>query len=257
MMSKAELEAEIERLAPFHHKLELPHGLSTFLPGKMRREIEKTRVSNLIKHAFPPLLDACGGSLEGKRVLDVACNCGGFSFAAAEQGAEHVLGFDVVDHYLEQAALIQRANAAERVEFRKLDIEKLDPNDIGHFDVTFCFGILYHLENPVLAMKKLADVSSDIMLVDTTVMKDNLLERLRKRPLWAMNFPAAANRDSEDSSTSLWRAEQRVQFKPNVEGVVQLLKFLGFSSVERIKPTVSGLEKRFYQGRRVAFLARR
>jgi 2-polyprenyl-3-methyl-5-hydroxy-6-metoxy-1,4-benzoquinol methylase len=51
------------------------------------------------------------------------------------------------------------------VEFRSLDIEKLDSDDIGQFDVMFCFGILYHLENPVLAMKKLANVSSDIMLV--------------------------------------------------------------------------------------------
>lgn len=257
MMNKAELEAELERLAPFHHKLDLPYGLSTFLPGKMRREIENTRVSNLVKHAFPALLDACGGSLAGKRVLDVACNCGGFSFAAAERGADHVLGFDVVDHYLEQAGLIKRANQVDTVEFRNLDIEKLDPDDIGQFDVTFCFGILYHLENPVLAMKKLADVSSDIMLVDTTVMKDGLLDRFRRRPLWAMNFPEAATRDSQDSSTSLWRVERRVQFKPNVEGVVELLKFLGFTTVERIKPTASGLEKRFYKGRRVAFLARR
>ena len=66
-----------------------------------------------------------------------------------------------------------------------------------------------------------------------------------------------ATRDSTDSSTSLWREERRVQFKPNVEGVIELLKFLGFASVEIIKPTASGLEKRFYKRRRVAFLARR
>ncbi|MEE4185289.1 MAG: hypothetical protein V2J12_05955 [Gammaproteobacteria bacterium] len=43
-------------------------------------------------------------------------------------------------------------------------------------------------------------------------MKEGMLERFRKRPLWAMNFPEAATRASQDSSTSLWREERRVAF---------------------------------------------
>jgi 2-polyprenyl-3-methyl-5-hydroxy-6-metoxy-1,4-benzoquinol methylase len=137
-----ELSAELERLASFHHNLDLPHQPSTFLADKSRRPVEKTRVSNLVKHASLSLLDACGGSCAGKRVLDVACNCGGFTFEAAKHGADHVLGFGLVEHYLEEAALIKRANEAERVEFRNLNIEDLDETDVGRFDVTFCFGIL-------------------------------------------------------------------------------------------------------------------
>lgn len=261
MMTKEEIEIELDRLAPFHHKVDLPYGLSTFLPEKSRRRIEYTRVSNLVKHAFPALLQACGGSLEGRRVLDVACNCGGFSFEAAELGAEYVLGFDVVDHYLEQAEFIKRALEADRVEFRNIDIERLDEKKNGRFDVTFCFGILYHLENPVLAMKRLAAVTREIMLVDTDVMRDRLFNRIIRRPvkspIWAMNFPKVANRGSQTATTSLWRSETMVQFNPNVQGVVDLLKFLGFRNVERIKPTEKGLEDRFYQGHRVTFLAQR
>ena len=71
-LTKEEMIREIRRLAPFHHEVDLPYDLSTYVPERSRRPIERTRLANLTKHAFPALINACGGSLEGKRVLDVA-----------------------------------------------------------------------------------------------------------------------------------------------------------------------------------------
>jgi len=119
-VNEQEMKSELHRLAPFHHLVELPHGLTTYVPELSRRDIERTRLPNLYAHVWPALLDLCGGSLTGRRVLDVACNCGGFSVEAAKSGAAFVLGIDVVDRYLEQAEFIKRALALENVEFRKL-----------------------------------------------------------------------------------------------------------------------------------------
>jgi len=60
-MTKQEIESEIQRLAPFHHKIELPFGLSTYDPKYSLRHREQTRLDTLIRHAFPELLKACGG----------------------------------------------------------------------------------------------------------------------------------------------------------------------------------------------------
>ena len=166
-INRQEIADEIVRLAPFHHSVDLPFGLSTHIPERARRPVESTRVSNLVRHAFPALMDACGGSLQDKRVLDVACNCGGFSVEAARRGSPSVLGIDVVDHYIEQAALIKRALGLEQLDFRVLDLEALDGEVTAPFDVTFCFGILYHLENPVQAMRILAQQTRHCMLIDT------------------------------------------------------------------------------------------
>lgn len=152
-MNKAELERELRRLAPFHHDIDLPYGLRTHLPEASRQERERTRMKTLVDHAWPALLDACGGSLKGLRVLDVACNCGGFSVQAVRSGADYVMGIDIADHYLEQAKLIKKALGFRNVDFQSLRLEDLDPEVHGRFDVAFCFGILYHLENPVLAMQ--------------------------------------------------------------------------------------------------------
>src|SRR4051794_29086400 len=121
-----ELQQEIRRLAPFHHRIELPHGLSTYVPELSRREVEHSRVDTLVAHAFPALTQACGGTLRGKRVLDVACNCGGFSVEAAKLGASSVLGFDSVAHYIEQANLIRQALGLEQIEFKTMDIDEVN-----------------------------------------------------------------------------------------------------------------------------------
>ena len=154
-MSESELRSELERLRPFHHRIELPYGLSTFAPELSRRPVEGIRVDSFVRHAFPALLDLYGGSLAGKRVLDVACNCGGFSFEAARAGADRVLGFDVADRYIEQANPIRRALGVDQPEFRVMSIDDVTPEKTGSFDVVLCLGILYHLEDPVGAMRSL------------------------------------------------------------------------------------------------------
>jgi tRNA (mo5U34)-methyltransferase len=259
-LTEKELKQEIHRLAPFHHKVELPYGLSTYVSEMSRRPLEHTRLSNLVRHAFPALLEACGGSLEGRRVLDVACNCGGFSVEAAKLGAKYVLGFDVVDHYIEQAHFIKRALNLEQVDFKLMDLDKIDVSNVGQFDITFCFGILYHLENPILSMKRLSSVTRHVMLVDTDLASISFKRRpfcgfFARRPYWLMNVQSASTSDPTSVTTNLWRRDRIVQFQPNETAVVELLKFLGFQKVSRLKPTLADLEKRYYSGGRGTFLA--
>jgi tRNA (mo5U34)-methyltransferase len=251
-MTKQEIESEVKRLAPFHHKLDLPYGLSTYDVERSLRRRETTRLDSLTRHAFPELLKMCGGSLQGKRVIDVACNCGGFSFEAVKHGAEHVLGFDVADRYIEQANFIKRALGLKQIEFRKMLLEDCNEQDIGMYDIAFCFGILYHLEDVVFAMKKLSSVTREIMVVDATVIKTPF----SRNSIWKMSVPRVVESD-EKSTTALWRTEKRCQFKPNVNAVIELLNFLGFPNVDIIKPRQKNLELRYYSGKRVTFLAKR
>jgi tRNA (mo5U34)-methyltransferase len=261
-LTEKELKEEIYRLAPFHHNVELPYGLTTYVPELSCRPIEYTRLKNLLRHAFPALLDVCGGSLAGKRVLDVACNCGGFSVEAAKLGAKYVLGFDVVERYIEQANLIKRALKLESVDFKLMDINMVDTSLTGQFDITFCFGILYHLENPVAAMKRLSSVTRKMMLVDTDLEVLSARRRpfcrfFTRRPFWLMNVASIASADSTSVTTNLWRKDRVVQFRPNEAAVIDLLKYLGFDKVLKLRPTLKDLEKRYHAGARGTFLALR
>lgn len=261
-MTKERMQEEIRRLSPFRHNLELPYDLSTAPPGEHTAELhDDARVENLVAHAFPPLLDVLGGSFDGLAVLDAACNSGGFSVEAARRGAERVLGFDVVDRYVEQADFVKEALELENVEFRKLDLYEVDPGEIGTFDVTFCFGLLYHLENPVLGMRKLAAVTRRVMVVDTNILSDD-----DRRAMWQMTVPSVAGAPPDEagehgggtgagSATNLWRDREYCQMKPNAVAVRRLLEALGFEEVRWIRPTHQGLAQIYRDGRRRTFIA--
>jgi len=211
------LRRELERLGPFHHEFALPFGLRT----SGTSETDRTRMTHLRENVLPELL------LEGRRVLDVACNCGGVSLEAAGR-AEYVLGIDVVERYIEQAEFLKRALGRERVEFRKLAVEDVDAS-LGTFDVSLCLGILYHLENPVLGMRKIADVTTSVIVVDS-----RLDPKHPYQPYWRMNFKGPT---SENKSNTLWRDGTVCQFMPSARAVEDLLRFLEFRNVKRIDPT--------------------
>ena len=250
-MDEQEIKSEVLRLARFHHAIDLPHGLSTHVPELSRHDLERTRLPNLLAHAWPAILDACGGSLKGRRVLDVACNCGGFSVEAAKSGADYVLGIDIVDKYVEQANFVKRALELENVEFRKLGIEDIDPSDVGTFDVSFCFGILYHLENPVSAMRNVAEVTDHIMVVDTA-----LNPKGRAQPSWLMRTRGPPPPTAGQSSTGLWLHREVCEFVPTARAVEELLRFLGFGHVEQLEVT-NASENRYRMQRRGTFIATR
>jgi tRNA (mo5U34)-methyltransferase len=247
-LSQPELEAEVRRLGPFHHGVDLPHGVSTQSRETIRGKGEFNRMRDLQVGAWPTIVEHFGGSLAGQRVLDVGCNCGGFSVRAARDGAEYVLGVDVVDRYIEQAGFIKRALELDALDFRVLGIEDIDRDQLGSFDVTLFFGLLFHLENPVPAMRRLASVTDRMMVVDTNIDKG-------RRPLWRMKVVGAPNPDNP--STSLWRPEEgAIQLMPTQSALERLLNFLGFATVTRLEPHPDQA-RRYHNGTRATFVALR
>ena len=51
--------------------------------------------------------------------------------------------------------------------FRSVETEPLSP--LGGFDVVFCYGLLYHLENPLAGLRSMGSVCRDLLLLETLV----------------------------------------------------------------------------------------
>lgn len=257
LMSRSEMEAQLAELAPFHHAIELPFGLSTYDAATARHDRERTRLRSLIDHLWPRMLEAHGGSLAGLRVLDIACNCGGFAIEAARAGAAEVVGIDVDPHYIRQAEFIRDALGYDNVSYRVARLEDLDVAETGSFDVVFFFGILYHLADPVGALTRISALARDMIVVDTSLLRFRYFDNLVKWPLWRMKVVPAMRDSDHDITTGRWRTAASAQFYPNQVAVRELLGFAGFEGVELLKPTSPNLEQRYYQGKRATFVARK
>lgn len=88
----------------------------------------------------------------GRRVLDVGCDAGFFSFLAAECGASEVVGLDRNRHvkgvgYVDLVALNRKRAEDEgrrNVRFEHIDVGK-QWHEFGQFEVVFLFSLYHHI----------------------------------------------------------------------------------------------------------------
>ena len=158
-----------ERVASFprwHYEFDLG-GVSTpiFNRSHVNRHAQRR------EYFFTPLTRLSGGSLAGKRVLDLGCNAGFWSLAAVEAGAELVgVGIDGRQMHVEQANLVFEAKGIDRAryEFLRGDVFATELDD-EPFDIVLCLGLLYHVSNPFGLMERIAAWSDDLVVIDTTL----------------------------------------------------------------------------------------
>lgn len=121
------------------------------------------------RHFMPYLVQANGGTLQGKRVLDIACNSGFWSLQCALLGAE-VVGFDARPQLIEQAKLVQRIAGIGNVRFETLDFWQMSPEALGgRFDIVLNLGLLYHLPKPLEALERTIAMTRRHVLLDTAL----------------------------------------------------------------------------------------
>lgn len=125
------------------------------------------------KYFFEPLVELLGGSLAGKRVLDLGCNAGFWSLAAIESGCEFVLGIDGRKMHIDQANFVFEVKEIEkhRYEFIAGNVFEFDFQKYGNFDIVLCLGLIYHVSKPMLLMEQISKVNTDILVIDTDLLR--------------------------------------------------------------------------------------
>jgi SAM-dependent methyltransferase len=133
-------------------------GVENFdTPGAL--ELNRARLTHLASLDLP---------LQGKRVLDVGCGVGHLAQFFVQKGCD-VLCVDGRKENLERLKDLYPSLRAE-----SLDLEKDDILRLGRFDVVFAYGLLYHLENPFGALRSLASVCSELLLLETVIADHRL-----------------------------------------------------------------------------------
>ena len=201
-------------------------------------------------------------SLVGKSVLDIGAWDGFFSFAAEEAGAKRVLA---LDHYVWSMNLASQQrywrtcrehgvapkpyhlvpghwepgtlpgkigfDVAHRikesvVEQLVADFMTVDLVEVGQFDVVFFLGVLYHLEEPFKALKRLSLVTRELAVIETA----------------AVLLPAHDDVGLfEFYESSELGADIGNWFAPNLTGLAKACRAAGFKDVQATsRPPVAG-----------------
>jgi tRNA (mo5U34)-methyltransferase len=165
-MQGEEIRRKIASFPTWHYQLDLKGNLTP-----IHKEDRVNRHRQRKAYFFDPLVDMFGGSLAGKRVLDLGCNAGFWSLCAAKAGCDYVLGLDGRQMHVDQANFVFEVNEIEddRYDFVAANLFDVNLPRCGTFDVVLCLGLMYHISKPVDLMEKIAQVNSDVLLIDTTL----------------------------------------------------------------------------------------
>jgi SAM-dependent methyltransferase len=168
-------------------------------------ELDRTRgevVSRLLAELRP--------ALKLRTAIDIGCGFGYFSRFLQSLGLE----VTAVDGRAQNVEEAQRRSPSVRV--LHYNAEDPDLRNLGAFDLVFCFGLLYHLENPLLAIRNLQAMTQKLLLVESVIFPGN-------EP-----FMALVDEEIHDD-----QGLNHIAFYPTEACLVKMLYRAGFSSVLR------------------------
>ena len=130
---------------------------------------------DLIHTTRRQMLDAAldaewGGRFEGLRAVDLACHQGWFSAHLARRGFAEVQAVDAREEHVADASLIRHALGLDTMTVSQGDVHALPLQAMGTFDLCLCFGLIYHLENPVGALRVARALTRRLCLIETQVV---------------------------------------------------------------------------------------
>lgn len=191
----------------FWHRIQLPDG--SYTPGEV--------VHGPDGGHWPTTRFAMPNNLKDKRVLDIGAWDGFFSFEAEKRGAKEVIAADTT---IEQGGNWGGTKGFEyckkslnsKVEYKHLNIEDYTES-YGQFDLVLCYGVLYHLKSPLIAIKNLSKLTKDggQCLLETAINNNHEGPILEYRP----------GHDNDPTN----------YYYPNIEWVSLMAKENGFKNV--------------------------
>lgn len=148
-----------------------------------------------------------------KTALDAGAGVGFFSQTLADCGLS-VRGFDG-----RTENVVEARKRFPHIPFEQANLEEHSVLRLGEFDLVLCFGLLYHLENPLLAVRHLRSLTEKCLLLESMCVPDN------KPSMLLREEPSECDQGLTD-----------VACYPSEDSLIKMLYRAGFNFVYRLAP---------------------
>jgi tRNA (mo5U34)-methyltransferase len=242
----SELLSVVKRQQWFY-EFELPDGSRTesYIP-EYARAVHPTRV-----RALRSYLEGLKG--ECSSALDISCHEGFFSHVLSEY-LPAVTGIDKNEPTLVKARQITTLLERTNIRFRNVALESLGAEDAADF--VLCYGLLYHVENPIEIFRALSRVTKKALCIETQVLPFQIAGNVEDGSYqWQRGLQGTFGM-CVDYSERPEGGMTNIALIPSLDALRFLLNQFGFSSVSLFKPEPSDYEQ-FTRGHRVILLAKR
>lgn len=166
---KAETANVLNQYDDWFYTFEFSNGAATKVRDNLVEKIHSDRAEII----FSFLDQLYQGKWQKIDCLDIACNQGWFSSQLAIRGAHQVTGYDIRESHIKMANTINGLSNLSNLNFQVQDFFEIDQNSCKEADLVFFLGILYHLDNPLQAIRKIRSLTKNLCVIETQVAKPN------------------------------------------------------------------------------------
>jgi tRNA (mo5U34)-methyltransferase len=204
----------------------VPSDTATIHPARLQM------VVGAVERAF-------GTDWSSLSALDLACHQAWFASHLARRGMGDVLAVDVRPEHLDDAAIIRDVYGLDRLRLERHDVSELAPGRLGEFDLVLVLGLIYHLENPVGALRVARGHTRRLCLVETQLAPNlsgptdwgsyRYVKQIVGSFAMVDETPevSGGNREANTGTISLF---------PSLEALLFLMEAVGFDRVEVVPP---------------------
>ena len=169
LLDQLGLKKKTQPPAPLPDALPYPAQIRrrTFRAERVRKrggvDVFDTPEALALNEARMSHLESLGLNLAGKRVLDVGAGIGHLAARLQKMGGSVVC----LEGRPENVEAMH--SRYPQIEGHVADVENQPLSRFGRFDVVFSYGLLYHLENPLHAIRNLESVCGELLLLESMV----------------------------------------------------------------------------------------
>jgi SAM-dependent methyltransferase len=213
-MDSEAIRARIESFETWHYQFELG-GLTTpiFDQSHVNRHEQRRR------YLLDPLSAAYGGSLAGRRVLDIGTNAGWWALEVLERGASYVFGIDGRPENIEQARFVFDVKEVDPAAHDLATLNVFDAGlaERGPFQIVLCLGLLMHVSKPVELFEQMDSVGAEVLVIDTSIS--------------ALPGPYLHVARQSDAALATHAVERELRMLPTRSAIEVIARDFGYSTV--------------------------
>lgn len=163
--------------------------------------------------------------LAGRRIVDLGCHDGRWSFAALRAGARHVTAVEVRGHLADKAVDNLTHYAAPADSYRVIvgeAVETLRGLPAGSIDIVMCLGFFYHTLEHMRILLETRRLGAEYLIIDTAISPSD-------EPIIALAFES-----SEDTRNAidygLTGSKRALVGSPSQSGLQAMLDYVGYQA---------------------------
>jgi SAM-dependent methyltransferase len=236
---------------------QLGDGILAPSPGVELADVHRTRLE-----IMEPVCRRWLAKTPATTVVDLGCCEGWFGHKMLEWGASKVVGVDVRAVNVRRAELVRDhfGISPERLEFVHSGVHNVP--DLGSFDIVLALGLIYHLEDPVGALRVARRLARGHVLVESQLTElDTPIahgwgvagEFQSTDTHWVSYLEPAPWQQDEGNVTASFA--DVLSLIPNRAALLQALSVSGFDELE-VLPASPGHNEQFVGGHRAMVAGR-